>query len=83
MFILLSTLSPPFLGMSLSQSKHPIEMHINLTNVVVAYVPVRAVPDVKPCPVLLHNHARHNVLEGLAQVVEFLHASIAYCVYPM
>ncbi len=61
----------------------PTEMRTNLTNVVVAYVPVRAVPDVKPCPVFLDNHARHHVLEGLAQLVEFLHASIAYCVNPM
>lgn len=55
----------------------------HLANIVVADVPVRAVSDVKSRPVLLHYHTRHHILEGFTEVMEFLHAPVAYCVYPV
>ena len=54
-----------------------------LADIVVADVPVGAVPDVKARPVLLHDDARDNILERLAQVVQFLHASVTNRVHPV
>lgn len=55
----------------------------HLANVVVTNVPVRAVPDVEPRPILLHYHTRHHILEGFAEVMELLHTPVAYCVHPV
>lgn len=54
-----------------------------LTDIVVADVPVGAVPDVEARPILLDDDARYHVLERLAQVVQLLHASVADRVDPV
>lgn len=54
-----------------------------LADVVVAHVPVCAMPYVETSAVLLYDHARYHVFEGLAEIVEFLHASVANSIYPL
>lgn len=54
-----------------------------LAYVVIADIPVSAVPNMKSSPVLLYNDARYHVLEGLAEVVKLLHTSVTYRVNPV